>query len=64
MWQAYARFDPAKDPFPSRCVDEDFNRVWGDEVLLGPRDRSNCDAPAPCNPSWMQPTFVLDIHSA
>ncbi|MEY3273705.1 MAG: hypothetical protein RLZZ341_2611, partial [Pseudomonadota bacterium] len=35
--EAYARFDPA-DPYPSRCVDEDLNRVWADAVLLGPRD--------------------------
>ena len=34
---AYARFDPA-DPHPSRCVDEDLNRVWADEVLFGLRD--------------------------
>ena len=25
--EAYARFDAA-DPYPSRFVDEDFNRVW------------------------------------
>ena len=30
------RFDPA-DPFASRCVDEDFNRLWSDDVLDGPR---------------------------
>ncbi len=33
---AYHRFDPA-DPFASRCVDEDFNRLWTSEVLDGPR---------------------------
>jgi hypothetical protein len=37
--EAYARFDPA-DPFPSRLVDEDYNRVWDDAVLSGPRDSS------------------------
>ena len=34
---AYERFDAAA-PFASRCVDEDLNRVWADEVLLGTRD--------------------------
>src|SRR5205807_7733661 len=34
---AYRRFDRA-DPFASRCVDEDFNRLWTTEVLEGPRN--------------------------
>ena len=34
---AFARWDPAR-PFESRYVDEDFNRVWGDDALRGPRD--------------------------
>src|SRR5689334_2587898 len=34
---AFARFDPA-NPSPSRYIDEDYNRVWADEVLDGPRD--------------------------
>ena len=34
---AYARFDFA-DPVRSRCIDEDYNRVWADDVLFGPRD--------------------------
>ncbi len=34
---AYERFD-ASDPFASRCVDEDFNRLWSAAVLDGPRD--------------------------
>ena len=35
--EAYARFDPA-NPYPSRCVDEDYNRVWDDAELDSPRD--------------------------
>ena len=31
---AFERFDFA-DPDRSRCIDEDYNRVWADEVLLG-----------------------------
>src|SRR5206468_4242156 len=34
---AFARFDPA-DPFSSRLVDEDYNRVWSDAALFGPGD--------------------------
>jgi len=34
---AYERFDPG-DPFASRCVDEDFNRLWSADVLDGSRD--------------------------
>ena len=33
---AYQGFDPA-DPLTSRCVDEDFNRLWAAEVLDSPR---------------------------
>ena len=32
-----ARFD-FEDPDRSRYLDEDYNRVWGDDVLLGSRD--------------------------
>ena len=35
--EAYARFDAA-DPYPSRCVDEDLNRVWADDQLFGDRN--------------------------
>src|SRR5881394_176345 len=34
---AFARFDPG-NPFSSRFVDEDFNRVWTRDMLSGPRD--------------------------
>lgn len=35
--EAYRRFDPA-EPLASRCVDEDFNRVWDPETLDGDRE--------------------------
>jgi hypothetical protein len=60
--QAYARFDPA-NPFPSRCVDEDFNRVWGDEQLLGPRDSVELRRARALRPFVDEAEFVLDIHS-
>ncbi len=45
---AYRGFDHA-DPYASRCIDEDFNRLWTDEVLRRSRAarptstaRANC----------------------
>src|SRR6188508_3775893 len=34
---AFERFD-FDDPDRSRYIDEDYNRVWADEVILGKRD--------------------------
>jgi predicted deacylase len=60
--EAYARFDPA-DPFPSRCVDEDLNRVWADEVLQGPRDSLELRRARQLRPFVDAAHSVLDIHS-
>ena len=60
--EAYARFDPA-DPFPSRCVDEDFNRVWADATLDGPRDSVELRRARLLRPFVDAADFVLDIHS-
>jgi predicted deacylase len=59
---AYARFDPA-DPFPSRCVDEDLNRVWADEVLLGPRHSVELARARELRPFVDAADALLDIHS-
>ncbi len=59
---AYARFDP-KNPFPSRCVDEDLNRVWADEVLLGPRDSTELRRARQLRPFVDANEYLLDIHS-
>jgi len=59
---AYARFDP-DDPFPSRCVDEDLNRVWADETLLGPRDSLELRRARQLRPFVDASEFLLDIHS-
>jgi len=59
---AFERFD-AKDPFPSRCVDEDFNRVWADEVLFGPRDSVELRRARQLQPFVDAADFLLDIHS-
>lgn len=60
--QAYARFDPA-DPFPSRFVDEDYNRVWADEALYGKRDSTELRRARELRPWVDAADFLLDIHS-
>lgn len=60
--EAYARFVPA-DPYPSRCVDEDFNRVWADATLDGPRDSVELRRARALRPFVDAADFLLDIHS-
>ena len=60
--EAYARFDPA-DPFPSRKVDEDLNRVWADEALSGPRDSVELRRARQLRPFVDAAEWLLDIHS-
>lgn len=60
--EAYRRFDPAS-PFASRCVDEDLNRVWADEVLFGTRDSCELRRARQLQPFVDAADFVLDIHS-
>lgn len=60
--EAYARFDPA-DPHASRCVDEDFNRVWSDAVLQGPRDSLELRRARALRPFVDAADYLLDIHS-
>ena len=59
---AYASFDPA-DPFPSRCIDEDFNRVWADEQLFGNRDSVELRRARQLRPFVDAAELLLDIHS-
>ncbi|MBA4178304.1 MAG: succinylglutamate desuccinylase [Leptothrix sp. (in: Bacteria)] len=59
---AYARFDPA-NPFASRCVDEDLNRVWADETLFGPRDSVELRRARLLRPFVDDAELLLDIHS-
>ena len=60
--EAYRRFDPA-DPDASRCVDEDLNRVWADEVLAGGRSSREVRRARELQPFVDQADFLLDIHS-
>jgi predicted deacylase len=59
---AYARWDPA-DPDRSRYVDEDYNRVWADEALLGSRDSVELRRARELRPFVDAADYLLDIHS-
>jgi predicted deacylase len=59
---AYQRFDHA-EPFASRYVDEDFNRVWDHEVLAGPRRSADLARARTLRPHYDGVDFLLDLHS-
>ena len=59
---AYARFE-RKNPSASRCVDEDFNRVWSREVLEGGRDSVELRRARELRPLVDSVDALLDIHS-
>ncbi len=59
---AYARFD-FDDPDASRYVDEDYNRVWSDEALAGPRDSLELRRARALQPFVDTADCVLDLHS-
>jgi predicted deacylase len=59
---AYARFDP-RNPFPSRLVDEDYNRVWADATLFGPGDTVELRRARELRPFVDAADRLLDIHS-
>jgi predicted deacylase len=59
---AYARFDRS-DPRASRCVDEDFNRVWSKERLEGARDSVELRRARELRPLIDSVDVLLDIHS-
>lgn len=59
---AFETFDAAA-PERSRCVDEDLNRVWADEVLLGPGDSCELRRARELRPLVDEADLILDIHS-
>ena len=59
---AHARFERA-NPSASRCVDEDFNRVWSPEVLAGPRDSVELRRARQLRSLVDSVDALLDIHS-
>jgi predicted deacylase len=59
---AFARFD-FDNPDRSRYIDEDYNRVWGDDVLAGPRDSAELRRARELRPFVDAADFLLDLHS-
>jgi predicted deacylase len=59
---AFARFD-FDDPDASRYIDEDYNRVWADDALFGPRDSAELRRARDLRPFVDAADFLLDIHS-
>jgi predicted deacylase len=59
---AFFRFD-VDDPDASRFIDEDYNRVWADEVLFGPRDSIELRRARQLQPFVDAADFMLDLHS-
>ena len=59
---AYESFDP-DNPTTSRFVDEDFNRLWSDEVLTGERNSAELARARALRAVVVAADFLLDIHS-
>lgn len=59
---AYARFD-FDDPNRSRFIDEDYNRVWGDDQLKGARDSAELRRARELVRFVDEADLLLDLHS-
>jgi len=59
---AYRAFDHS-DPYASRCVDEDYNRLWSAEVLDGPRQSRDLARARELRPVIDRADALLDLHS-
>ena len=59
---AYHSFDLAK-PFDSRCVDEDFNRLWDVATLNGSRDSRELRRARELRPFYDTVDHLIDLHS-
>jgi predicted deacylase len=59
---AFERFD-FDDPDRSRFIDEDYNRVWADEVILGKRDSAELRRARELRPFVDAADYLLDLHS-
>jgi predicted deacylase len=60
--EAFQTFDAA-DPFASRCVDEDFNRLWATDVLDGHRQTRDLARARQLRPVYDETDYLLDLHS-
>ena len=59
---AYQSFDPGK-PVDSRCVEEDFNRLWDEATLDGNRDSRELRRARELRPFYDTVDHLLDLHS-
>ena len=59
---AFEAFDPA-NPNASRWAEEDFNRVWAEDVLDGDRDSIELRRAREVRPHLDTVDYLLDIHS-
>jgi len=59
---AFQRFR-VDDPDRSRYIDEDYNRVWGDDALLGSRDSAELRRARQLRPFVDAADYLLDLHS-
>ena len=59
---AYHAFE-VTDPFASRCVHEDFNRLWTDDVLSSPRMTADLNRARELRPVYDEADVLLDLHS-
>ncbi len=59
---AYQAFD-ADNPTASRFIDEDFNRLWSDEILDGPRQSSELTRAREIRGIVVSADYLLDLHS-
>jgi len=59
---AYRTFDPA-NPSAARFIDEDFNRLWDEATLDGPRDSAELKRARALRPVVEAADYLLDIHS-
>jgi predicted deacylase len=60
--EAFLRFDPA-NPYATRFVDEDFNRVWTPSVLDGKGRSAELTRARELRPFVEAADYLLDIHS-
>jgi predicted deacylase len=59
---AFSRFDP-HNPYSTRFVDEDLNRVWSPSVLDGSGDSVELRRARELRPFVERAEYLLDIHS-
>ena len=59
---AFQSFDP-ENPNASRCIDEDYNRVWVEDKLDGPLDSVELRRAREIRPIYDTVDYLLDIHT-